>query len=212
MGRAHIRAPSAGRDELGWCRIGRSRSRIGSAEACNGLPAAMPAASRPSRTILGPAASTRRVCGGSSSSERPSTSWASALAGSMSSSVASMYSSGRSPTAKGLHRPLILVQQGDGVDEGEIFLMIPPRAGPSSRKVRRSAYGFTTAKGRKSRCAWRWSATISSFAAFAIRPSRVRLARCWRAWIARVCSRPSSTGERGSGSSAPRRCRSPSWS
>ena len=79
-------------------------------------------------TISSISKSKRRVCGGSSSSERPSTSCARRLAVAISSSVASMYSSAWPLCVDGLPWPLILVQERDGADEREVLHVIAPRA------------------------------------------------------------------------------------
>ncbi|MCY1378521.1 hypothetical protein D9M69_661630 [compost metagenome] len=74
----------------------------------------------------------------------------------------------------------------------------------SLRKVSRSAYGLTTAKGLSRRWAFWCRRTMACFSASASRPSRVCFLRC-AAWIASVCSRLSlmvSTRQRLSSSSS----------
>ncbi len=74
----------------------------------------------------------RRVCGGSSSSERPSSSGARRLASAMSSSVTRMNSE-RSALLVHLARPLVLVQERDGVDQRQVLLVVAPGAGALRR-------------------------------------------------------------------------------
>jgi hypothetical protein len=62
----------------------------------------------------------RRVCGGSSSRLRPRTSEARRLARATSASVASTYSTISPSAVQALHFPLVLEEEGDGLDELEV--------------------------------------------------------------------------------------------
>ncbi len=136
--------------------------------------------------------SSLRVTGGSSSKLRPSTSLARTWAASMSSRVTSMYSMAWSPAWAWRTGRWCWCSSAIASMRVRYFSWSRRARACRAWKLSCSAYGFTTASGFSSRCAWRCRAWMSCLFCRASRPASVRRSR-WRAWMARVCCAPSST-------------------
>jgi hypothetical protein len=93
--------------------------------------------------------------------------------------------------SEGLHLSLMLVQQGDRIDQSEILHVIAPGARTIIQEGQPVGIGVTMARGSSNRCASCWTFRSCSRSARAARPASVRRSRC-AAWIAAVCCRPSS--------------------